>query len=154
MICDSSPLIFLAKIDAFELLKKLFSKVVIPSEVKEEVLIEGKTGFTIIHDSIREGWIKLENPKKIIDLGLGKGESAAISLAKEKKDSLIIDDAVGIKAANFLNIETIRTTTVILSAVKKKILSKKEGADLLENLLEEGYYIAPKYYVRLLEELR
>ena len=42
MISDSSPLIFLSKITALSLLKKLFTNIEIPKAVKEEILIKEK----------------------------------------------------------------------------------------------------------------
>ncbi len=37
MISNSSPIIFLAKINSLNTLKNLFNKIIIPTEVKEEV---------------------------------------------------------------------------------------------------------------------
>ena len=153
MICNASPLIFLAKINQLYLLKKLFSRIYIPNSVKEEILIEEKPGFTVIDKAIKEGWIKVKDMKKSMNLGLGQGEQDAISLALELKESLIIDDAVGIKVARSLNIETFRTTTLILMAVKKKIFTKKQAVELINKLLNAGYYIAPKYYANLITKL-
>jgi predicted nucleic acid-binding protein len=153
MISNSSPLIFLAKIDQLSLLKRLFGIVSVPSVVKEEVLNEEKPGFVAVNDAIEKGWIKVVNPNKIINVKLGKGESAAISLAKELNDDLIIDDALGVRVARSLGIEAIRTTSVILTAVKKKIIGKKDAIKLINRLLEEGYYIAPRFYAILLERL-
>lgn len=153
MICNASPLIFLAKINQLYLLKKLFSRIYIPNSVKEEILIEEKPGFTVIDKAIKEGWIKIKDLKKSMNLGLGEGEQDAISLALELKESLIIDDAVGIKVARSLNIETFRTTTLILMAVKKKIFTKKQAVELINKLLNAGYYIAPKYYANLITQL-
>jgi len=153
MISNSSPIIFLAKINSLNTLKNLFNKIIIPTEVKEEVLIEGKIDSRIIFQAIEDGWIKIDSPKNNLDLKLGKGENAAINLAKEKNDYLIIDDAKGIKAANAFNIKTLRTTTVILMALKKKLLNKKEAVDLINKLIDAGYYISPQYYSILITKL-
>ena len=97
MICNATPIILLAKLNKLELLKKLFNKIIIPEAVKKEVVIHGKPGYEIISKAIDNEWIKIENPKNNLDLGIGKGENAAINLAKEKNDKLIIDDAFAIK---------------------------------------------------------
>ena len=153
MISNSSPLIFLAKINRLDLIKKLFNNIIIPVEVKEEILTEEKTDSKIINEAIEEGWIKIDSPKNTLDLKLGKGESAAINLAKEKNDILVIDDASGAKAANSLGIKTIRTTTIIFRALKNKIIAKKEAIDLINKIIELGYYISPKYYAQLITRL-
>ena len=89
MISNSTPLICLAKLNKLELLIKLFKQIIIPEAVKEEVLIEGKPGYSILNEYIIWGLIKIENPKNNLDFGIGTGENAAINLAKEKKDKFI-----------------------------------------------------------------
>ena len=153
MISNSTPLILLSKINRLELLKRLFDHVTITDAVKEEVLIENKPGYFLINQAIKSGWIKIENPKKDAELGLGKGENSAINLAKEKNDKLIIDDAFAIKAVKGLNLEFIRTTTVVFIAVEKAIINKKEAVSIVNNLIKNGYYIAPKYYAEIFGRL-
>lgn len=154
MIADSTVLICLSKIQRLELLKRLYKKITIPPSVEKEVLIDGKEGYKSIYDAIKNGWIKVTNPRKIISLGLGKGEEQAISLAVERKDSLILDDAFAIKATTALNINYIRTTTVIFTALKKKILTKKQALSCLNQLIENGYYISTKDYAILISKLK
>ncbi|MBI5072542.1 hypothetical protein HZA99_01865 [Candidatus Woesearchaeota archaeon] len=153
MISNATPLICLAKINQLELLRKLFTKIIIPLDVKEELFVPGKPGQHTLQEAIEKNWITLVNPVKIIVLGLGKGETAAISLAREQNDSIILDDAAAIKAAEALAIPTLRTTTVLFLAVQKKILTKKEALFFLNQLIENGYYIAPRYYALLVEKL-
>jgi len=153
IICNATPLICLGKINKLDLLKDVFYKVLIPPTIEEEVLVENKPGSIIIEKAIKDKWIEVVNPKKILDFGLGKGESAAICLAKEKNKNIIIDDATAIKMAKALKLNVLRTTTVILIAVNKKIISKKEGVYLLNKIVENGYYINIYYYTLLLEKL-
>ena len=153
MICNATPLICLGKIGKLELLKKLFGSVNITNAVKEEVLIEEKEGFISIANAIREGWIKIIDSKKDSYLGLGKGENSSINLAKEKNDKLIIDDYLAIKVANEFNIETIRTTSLILMAFRKNFMTKKEVISIINKIIENGYYISPKHYAALLSKL-
>src|SRR3989344_7561623 len=104
MICNASPLIFLAKINQLFLLKKLFGRIYIPLSVKEEILIKDKPGFIAIERAIEECWIEIKGQKNKIELGLGKGEQDAINMAIEMKKQLIIDDAMGIKVARSFNV--------------------------------------------------
>ena len=153
MICNSTPIICLAKIGGLELLRRLFTIVTIPEAVKEELLVEGKVGQTVIAEAIKAGWLRIANPKKNIELGLGKGENSAINLVKETGDKLIIDDALAIKAAKTLNLEVTRTTTVVFMAVEKKIISKKQAISIVDKLISGGYYISPKYITAILTRL-
>lgn len=85
---------------------------------------------------------------------MGDGENAAINLARENKDSLIIDDALGIKVAQEFNIKTLRTTTIIFLAVNKKIINKEQAIILINELIENGYYISNEYYAKILTKLK
>ena len=154
MISNSTPLILLSKINQLTILKKVFNKITIPEGVKDEVLIENKPGYIIIKNAIEEGWIKVEKIKYKLDINLGKGETEAISISKEKKETLILDDAYAIKAAKSYNINTIRTTTIIFIALKKKIINKEKAIELLNKLIEEGYYIKPAEYAIILTKLK
>lgn|SRR3989338_9309948 len=153
MISNTTPLICLARIHKLGLLKTLFGTIVIPKEVEEELFIDNKPGLQILKEAGTSGIIQISNPEKIIPLGLGKGETAALSLARERNDSILLDDAAAIKAAEALNISTFRTTTVLFLAVQKKLLTKKEALLLLNQIIENGYYIAPKYYAALVQKL-
>ena len=153
MISNATPLICLSKINQLEILKRLFTFIIVPESVKNEILVEDKPGYFIISKALEEGWIKVINPKEDVNLGLGKGENSAINLARERKDKLIIDDAFAIKVAQAFNIEIIRTTTIIFMAVKKNIITKKQAISFINKLVDIGYYISPNYYSVLLSEL-
>lgn len=153
MISNSTPLICLAKIKQLELLKNLFDKIIIPESVMKEVMIEGKPGFSVLSTAIKEGWIRVENPKKSLNINLGKGENDAIALAKEKNDDLIIDDSVAIKIADSMNIKHIRTTKIIFLALEDNIIDKEQAKILFLKLIQQGYYIRPDIYTKILEFL-
>ncbi len=153
MISDTSPLIFLSKINALNLLRELYTSIIIPEAVKKEVYEGNRDDTLAITKAIEEGWIKTENSQEELTQTHDKGENAAINLANEKKEPLLIDDAKGIKIAKTIGIEVYRTTTIILHAVQKKIVAKNESLKLIKNLVEQNYYIAPAYYAQLLEKL-
>lgn len=154
MISNATALICLSKINKLDLLKKIYSLILIPSSVKAEVLIKGKEGYFPIHNAIKSGWIKVIEPKKVINIGLGSGENAAISLARERKDSILLDDAFAIKAAKAFDIPVLRTTTVIFIALKNKIIAKAQALKILNQLIESGYYISTRDYAVLISKLR
>lgn len=150
MISNASPLIFLSKINQLFLLKKLFGYILITKDIKEEILVESKPGTVDIINAIREEWIKIVEVKKSLPIGIKGGESSVINLARERKDKLITDDAIAIKVAQALNIDTIRTTTIIFMAVGKNIINKKQAISLINKLNDTGYYISPRYYSAIL----
>tara|TARA_Y100000310_G_scaffold210578_1_gene211222 strand:+ start:1703 stop:2170 length:468 start_codon:yes stop_codon:yes gene_type:complete len=154
MISNATPIICLGKINKLRLLKDLYGSIIIPEAVKKEVLVKSKPGFSAIKEAIGNKWIQIETPKKELQLGLGKGENAAISLAKEMNKPLIIDDGRAIKAAQIHGVPVIRTTTLLFQAVKEKKLSKEQALADLNKLIEQGYYISPRLYVVLADTLR
>ena len=151
MISNSSPLICLAKINQLELLKKLFQKIIITDEVKKEVLVFEKSGYKEVEMAIEEKWIIIENPKNNLDLKLGVGENSIISLASEKKDSLIIDDLKGIKISRSFNIPIFRTTDVIAMALDKNVINKKQAISLINMIMHNGYHISHYHYTKIIE---
>ena len=154
MILDASPLICLSKVNKIDLLKLLFKDLIITSDVKDEILKEEKPEFNILKKVIKEEWIKIKNPKENIDLGLGKGENSSINLAKELKDSFITDDSSAIKSAKMFGIDVFRTTSVIFLAVDKKLISRKEALNLINRLIDNGYYISPQIYKEIINKLK
>ncbi|MBI2655090.1 hypothetical protein HYX06_01560 [Candidatus Woesearchaeota archaeon] len=154
MISNATAIICLGKLNKIDLLKRAYSVVLIPSAVKKEVLLEGKGGYSSINNAIESGWIKVSDPKRSLELGLGSGENQAISLAKERRDSIILDDALAIRAAKALNIPVVRTTTVVFIALQKGIINKTQALNILNQLIENGYYISTKDYAVLISRLK
>ncbi len=154
MICNASPIIFLSKIEKLQILKELFGKIYIPSSVKEEVIVEGKSEVFALRKAMEEGWISVVNPSDKKDFGIGKGEQDAISLAIEQNKNLIMGDAKGVKIVRTFGVDVLRTTSVILMCVKKRIFTKEKGIETINRILKEGYYISPFYYSQLIDKLR
>ena len=154
MISNSTPLIFLSKINKLNFLREIFKIVIIPRDVEKEVLKANRPDSISIKKAIEEGWIRVKDLKDNKDLELGDGENAAINLAREDKDSLIMDDALGIKVAKGFGIKTLRTTTIIFLAVNKKIIGKEQAISLINKLIENSYYISNEYYAKILTKLK
>src|SRR3989344_8078609 len=145
IVSDSSPLIFLSKINSLFLLEKTYKKIIIPEEVKEEIFFKNEQENHIIKNLISKNLIEQRKIEKPLSLNIGRGETAAISLALELKLPLLIDEAPGTKIAKSLGIKTIRTTLLIFSSPNKKIINKNEAIDLINKLIEKGYYISPRH---------
>ena len=91
VVCDTNIIIEFTKISRLDLVKNIFHKVMIPDEVKEELLAEGK-GETEQHDIIKaiNDWIVSKKVKDLLALEslkahIGKGEAASIVLYMETK---------------------------------------------------------------------
>jgi len=153
MICNSSPLICLSRINQLEILKKLFKNIIITEKVRDEILISEKPGYELLKKNIQEGWIKIMNPQTEINLNIDPGENSVINLAKEINHDLIIDDERAIKVARSLNIRVFRTTSIIIKTLNKKLINKEEAKLFLGEIIENGYYISPYYYSKLIQAI-
>lgn len=68
--------------------------------------------------------------------GVSKVDSKIISLAKEKKDQLLVDDVKLGRRAKAENIEVRNTPDILLHLTKTKKLAKKEFRELLQRLVQ------------------
>jgi len=166
---NTSPLIWLAKIGKLNLLKELFGEVLISEESYKEAVEKGlEEGFSdalVIKEAYEQGWIKVKpldkNQTKICDkimlhsFELHKGEAQAIALAHEiAKDTLLLmDDSSGRAFAEAWGLKVKGVLYVIITAVRKELLDKKEAKDTALTLVNKGFRIEPKVLARFLEEI-
>lgn len=115
VVSDASPLLLLAKIGKLNLLKELYQEIIIPLQVKNEVLVNKDEASNIILSEIEKGWILLKDletfpeVKRLGDkLGLHKGETAALSVAKHLNiKEFLADDKLARIAARILGLKAI-----------------------------------------------
>ena len=160
VVTNATPLIYLAKIGKLLLLKKLFGKVIIPEEVKKEVVDRGKekgeSDAYIIEQAITEGWLVVEKAQgKALQVKLHPGEEAVLILAVEKKISeVIIDEVPARTAARILGLTPRGTIYVLLKAVSKLEINLEEFIELLEKLLECGFRLKEEIYLEAIRKAK
>ena len=128
---DSSPLIYAIKGNYVELLKKLYSDIVLVDSVYEEVVEKGKLrgkrdAFVI--DKLIETNVLIRHPDSKLDLkiNLGKGENAVINSAKDEECLAFLEDQKARKVASNLNIQVEWTSYAFLKALKEKVISSTD----------------------------
>lgn len=144
VVSDSSPLVTLAKLAHFDLLRKLFSQVYISAEVRHEVVVSG-AGLPGASDVDRADWIEtkqVQNRPELFELreryGLGVGELSAIVLAKElRADMVLLDDHEARKLAKGENLEVRGTLGVLETSFRQGHLADLRGA--FAQLLKQSY---------------
>ncbi len=144
IVSNSGPLIHLAKIDCLKLLTELFGEVVIPYEVKLEVVDRGKeegaADAFLIESEIKAGWILVDQSKssglkEIADsAGIEVGEASAIMLARKRKCPALIDDLAARRFATGMGIEVAGSIGVLIRAARMGKKSKSEALDDLDKL--------------------
>jgi predicted nucleic acid-binding protein len=136
IVSDSSPLIALSLCGKLGILEKLYSDVLIPYAVFDEISIPHKPfadelllwaqeKIAIIND------IDLANAINII---LDRGESEAIVLYNEiKADALLIDEKAGREYAENYGVNIIGTLGILLKAKQQGLIKEiKPDIDLLK----------------------
>jgi len=152
-VTNSSSIIFIAKLNKFNLMKNIFKEVLIPSEVVKELLQkESSENISIIHEM--KGFLKETNPVKIVEYALGAGEKSAISLCLEKKGRFFIsDDRKARGYARRMGIETIGVIGIILENLERSMIDKNEAKSLVNRLIKKGYYMSTLFYSRTMETI-
>ena len=86
-VSNATVLILLSKLNRIDLLKNKYNRVHIPAKVMEELMTKDMrhSSSCQIIQSYFGNLIHLENPHQKLDILLGQGEQAAISLAHERK---------------------------------------------------------------------
>lgn len=158
IVSNSSPIITLGASGKLELLKKCFKEIIIPLAVYTEISKkEESPEFISLQRGIDEKWIKIEKIEMLSLLKtptLGDGEKEAISLASKYKVILIIDDDTAKTYAEIMRVKAHGTLYVLILAVHRNILSKKEAIEILNQLMKAGFYLSTELYGRFLEEMK
>jgi predicted nucleic acid-binding protein len=156
IVCNTGPLIALAKLDNLALLKELgFRRVLIPSCVQKELV--GKIGpesnaiEAALDDFIEvERFGAAEQPAEAAASDLDEGEKEVILLGVSIKNRviLLLDDQAGRRVARMLSIPVTGTAGLLLSAKKQGLITAV--LPLLISLREQGYWLSDA----LLAEIR
>jgi predicted nucleic acid-binding protein len=151
VVCNSTPLIALAKINQLKLLKEFFEEIFIPEEVYDEVVRRGG-GLAGASEVATCTWIKTGQVinRLAVDslcISLDKGEAEAIVFSSEKEALLIIDDGDGRKAAKLLGLNITGTIGVLLLASQEGILDLKSALDKLK---AAGFRLSDREYEKIL----
>jgi predicted nucleic acid-binding protein len=136
---NTSPLIALAKIERLKLLKDLYDTIVISKFVKVECVDKGKElgahDTLEIEKAIDEGWITVveltkrqdSTVQRLIDeMRIGLGEAGALTLAKDGKMLVILDDKEARAIAKSWDLEYTGTVMVLYEAFVRKLINYDE----------------------------
>ena len=157
IISNASPLINLAWIGKLELIELLYTEVVIPQAVWNEVVEkgEGQPGALEVQNA---EWIKVKSVLnqelvKSLRQDLDAGEAEAIALAVEENARfLIMDEHLGRETATYFSIPVIGLIGVLIEAKHKGFIAGlKPYLDQLRST--SGFYIKPTLYQMILQEI-
>jgi predicted nucleic acid-binding protein len=139
VVADTSPVNYLVLIDCIEVLRVLYGRIVIPSEVFGELIAEGAPVAVASWIRSQPEWIEVRRaqqkapPPIAIDGNLDAGEEAAIRLALIEPGSLLlIDESAGRAVADKLGLPNTGTLGVLLSASKTVLVDSSVSLHKLQ----------------------
>ena len=157
IISNTSPLNNLAAIYKLDLLQELYSTIIIPEGVYQE-LMAVETPIHVSNQIKTTQWIRVEKVASSIQVNLlrqqlDRGEAEAIALAIQlDADLLLIDEKQGRKVANNFNIKFSGILGVLIIAKRKGLIS--EVKPLLDQLrMQAGFWIKPNLYQNILQRI-
>ena len=131
VICNTTPFIALSSIDQIGLLKEVYSSIILPRAVIEEINEGGKIN---VPDLTAFDWIEVipnvTNVENRLLFQLDYGEQQVVLNAlKLKPDLVLIDDKTARNIAEYLGINVKGTLGVLVEAKRKGLISSfKESA--------------------------
>jgi len=144
VVLNNTPLVALWIVGQLELLRELYSEVLIPEPVKNEFLAIERNQRQAALDAAP--WIKvvsLANPQRMLAYtGLDEGEASVLALAEELDASLVIvDERKGRRYAKRLGLAVTATRGSLLLAKEQGLIATI--APLLLALQGSGLYLDP-----------
>ena len=155
LVSDSSPIIIFARSNNLSILKAVVGCLIIPRAVYAEVVEEGK-GFRETEEIKKASWIKVgyveaSEEMDALPRNLGGGEKEAIILAKKLNIPILLDDLRTRKEAKRQGLKVVGSLSIIYIAKRKGLISSAK--ELLDLLIESGYYLSNTLYYTFLKEM-
>ena len=125
IVIDTAPLISLvAALGDLKVLQSLYSQVLVPFEVCQEILNGGSSGFAVAEfeaaDWLRKCRTPLEISSPLLIPGLDRGEASVIQLAiNEKVKTVCIDETIGRRVAKLNGLSLTGSIGILLRAKKE-----------------------------------
>jgi predicted nucleic acid-binding protein len=154
-VVDTSPLIFLAKLDRLEFLKSGADQVVAPPAVFREIGEYPDAANQKIDDA-RRSWlgVRAVEDRRVVDVlraDLDSGESEVIALALEMQaERVILDDLDARRLARRVGVTPFGTLGLLLAARLRGDLESLRVE--IDRLRQAGFRISPALAQALLEE--
>jgi len=145
IVINTGPLIaIIAGLGDLKVLEKLYEEVIVPYEVKQEMLSKEKFA-----DDARifaeNNWLKkLGKPvdlNSFLSNSLDKGEAAVIQVAINNNiGTVCIDETAGIRIAKLNDLKVTGSLGVIISAIKSG--ENFDIESVVENMIKNGFWIS------------
>jgi predicted nucleic acid-binding protein len=164
-VFDSSPLIYLNKVGLQWIFTHLEGDKIIPPQVYDQVVLEGKkrgdADALISEELVINGIlhvVRIENgfleELQRVEVGLHKGELEVLALAKDRGGIAVLDESIAREVGKIFGIEVHGSLYLIFLMIKKKALQRKEAEDKVNLMIKNGFRLGHEGYLKFLELLK
>ena len=152
VISNTSPLLYLYRIGGIHWLPQLFDEIWAPEAVRNELMAGRSKGYDVPNPVDFE-WLQIINPKSMpsewLALDLGAGEIAAMSLALENPNHIILlDDRLARRTAQAAGLEVWGTLKVLLEVKSIGVIDQIEP--FVDHLNDAGMWVSNDVKQRIL----
>jgi len=154
VVVNASPLIVLFKASLAHLLPQVFTEVLVPGAVWDEVIAGGP------NDIAAQGLATTDWAKRIdvtaldpaiLVWNLGQGESEVLSVALDHSGyRAVIDDAAARRCARTFRVPTLGTGGVLVRAKRRGLIASVESS--LQDLRKAGLWLSDEVVTLLIEQ--
>ena len=146
-IADASPLIGLASVGAFDLLRRLFGQVVVTAAVRDEVYAGGsRPGAAELRTGIAAGWIVVEQDRmeapNVPHLGYGEASALAFALHHGDECLLLMDESRSRTQARRVGIPAMGIVGILLEAKRAGMIPAV--SPFVARLLDTGFRLSDR----------
>jgi predicted nucleic acid-binding protein len=151
VVADTSPPLHLARIGRLDLLPAVVGRVTVPRTVWSELVHSG-TRLDVVAAIRAADWMDVVPDPAMRDLGLDRGETAAILLAEElHADALLIEERRGRAAAMARGLSVIGTLGIVAGA--KRLGAIRQVAPVVTALQGDGFWLSDALVAEFLRGL-
>ena len=155
IVCDTSPLLLFARADRLRLLPALYQTVVVPGAVLQEVNVQADEPARQIQVHVQQDVFQRKEARgrslDAVGENMGRGERAAIALARELDAELVVlDDEQGRTEARRHGLSVTGSIGILIEAKERDVIASMRRE--LDRLVEEGLWIDEQLYDRVLRE--
>ncbi|WP_436908994.1 DUF3368 domain-containing protein [Halosimplex marinum] len=163
-VFDATPLIYLAKADALDIVDDRDERCVVPAPVHEEVVADGiEAGYPDARridaaieadtfDVVSVDTTPLRS-RLVSNPNLSEADVAVLACAAARDGVAIMDETAGRDAASVEGISTRGTAYLVLSSVRDDAITAGEGRAVIDAMVDAGWYCSTDMYAKIRAKL-
>ena len=164
LVFDATPLIYLATVERLGMVGLLGQNCVIPEPVYDEVVTvgveAGHPDARRVEQAVEDGVFEVRDvdESELVrrlegNPNLSDADASVIALVVENDGIAILDERYGRTTAETEGVETRGTVWIVLLLVRDGELSAEEAREIVDEMVEAGWYCSTDLYSRIVRKL-